>query len=487
MGVTTANPKLFISYSWTSQDHEKWVINLASELVENGVDVILDKWHLKEGQDANAFMERMVTDPDIKKVVIVCDRAYAEKADRRAGGVGTETQIISPEIYSKADQSKFVSVLSEKDEKGNPYLPTYCKSRIYIDLSNDDIYASNFEQLLRWIFDKPLYIRPPIGKPPPFLSEQNPNSMGTTAKQKRALDAIRSGKEYAPGAVNEYLSTFAENLESFRIPYQPEDVDTFDQKVIDSIDNFLPYRNELVTLFFALAQYRNTDDTVQQLHRFFEILIPYMYKPETAKTDREWDYDNFRFVIHELFLYAVACLLKYQCFESAAYLLSHNYYVERNIEYGRSAMVSFAVFSQPIRSLPCRNDRLKLQRLSIQADLLVQRCKGSGIKDRQLMQADFVLFIRDTLSRLTTGVYQSWFPFTLLYAERHGGPFEMFARAESKQYFDRLKCLFGVNQKEDLTPLFTAFRENKLAVPRWEFSSFNPEVLMGLEKLATSP
>ena len=52
------NPKLFTSYSWTNQDHEKLVINLATELVENGVDVILDKWHLKEGQDAHSFMEK---------------------------------------------------------------------------------------------------------------------------------------------------------------------------------------------------------------------------------------------------------------------------------------------------------------------------------------------------------------------------------------------------------------------------------------------
>jgi hypothetical protein len=37
-------------------------------------------------------MEKMVTDPEISKVLIVSDKMYAEKADGRAGGVGTETQ-----------------------------------------------------------------------------------------------------------------------------------------------------------------------------------------------------------------------------------------------------------------------------------------------------------------------------------------------------------------------------------------------------------
>ena len=52
--------KLFISYSWSNAAHEKWVIDLATELRNSGVDVILDKWDLKEGHDSISFMEKMV-------------------------------------------------------------------------------------------------------------------------------------------------------------------------------------------------------------------------------------------------------------------------------------------------------------------------------------------------------------------------------------------------------------------------------------------
>jgi SEFIR domain len=97
----TSNPKAFISYSWSSDQHQKWVLDLATQLREHGVDVTIDKWDLKEGHDAIKFMEKMVTDLEIKKVIIVLDRTYAEKADGRKGGVGTETQIISPEILRK--------------------------------------------------------------------------------------------------------------------------------------------------------------------------------------------------------------------------------------------------------------------------------------------------------------------------------------------------------------------------------------------------
>ena len=166
--MTTA-PRLFISYSWSNPAHEQWVIDLATELRSSGVDVVLDKWDLREGHDAVAFMEMMMSDASISKVIIVCDKVYVTKADGRAGGVGTETQIISPEVYAKQAQDKFVAVIAERDENGKPYLPIYYKSRIYVDLSEADRYSENFEKLLRWIFGKPLYVKPELGKAPADL------------------------------------------------------------------------------------------------------------------------------------------------------------------------------------------------------------------------------------------------------------------------------------------------------------------------------
>lgn len=166
-----SEPKLFISYCWSSPEHEEWVLRLGTELRENGVDVILDKWDLKEGNDANAFMEKMVSDEEIKKVILVIDEQYSDKANARKGGVGTETQIISAEVYESVDQNKFVAVIASRDLNGKAKLPIFYKSRIYIDLSDEELYGKNFEQLLRWIYNKPLNVKPDIGKKPAFLDE----------------------------------------------------------------------------------------------------------------------------------------------------------------------------------------------------------------------------------------------------------------------------------------------------------------------------
>lgn len=471
----TDTTKVFISYSWSSAEHEEWVIKLATELRESGVDAILDKWDLKEGHDAHAFMEKMIADVEIRKVIIVCDRFYAEKADSRSGGVGTETQILSPEIYATQEQSKFVAVLAERDHDGKPYLPIYYRSRIYIDLSDEDLYAKNFEQLLRWVYDKPLHLKPEIGKKPHFLSESATTSLETGSKFRRALEAIRSSRNYADGALREYFDTYTANLERFRIVSQKGE---FDELVVNAIDDFIPFRNEAIEVFLALAQYADTPETYRSVHRFFEKLIPYMHRPEHITSYQTWEFDNFKFIVHELFLYGIAAFLKYERFDAVAHLLQHRYYFEQPST--NSQMTSFATIWSNISSLEHRNTRLGLRRLSLRADLLEQRSKASGLSFSLLMQADFVLFIRDSIDSYHERARQRWWPITLVYLARSDA-FEIFARAESTEYFKRIKCLLGVSAPTDLEPVITAFKEEKLRVPQWGWHSFNVGSLLNCE------
>jgi len=480
----TGKPKLFISYSWSSAQHEQWVLNYATELRDSSVDVILDKWDLKEGNDANAFMEQMVTDPEIKKVILVCDKQYAEKTDRRDGGVGTEAQIISPEIYQKQDQNKFVAVIAEKDENGKPYLPTYYKSRVYIDLSDNEQYTKNFEQVLRWIYDKPLYVKPEPGKKPAFLEGPTTLSLGTISKFTRAIDAIRNSRPYVKGALEDYFETFTRNLERFRITGSDEN---FDDLIIENINNLIPYRNEAVELFLAISQYDNTEEAHTQLHRFFEKLIPFLYNPKDIQSYKEWDFDNFKFIIHELFLYCIAALLKHEDFEGVAHLLRYRYFAARNLDYGKNSMISFQVFRNYLTSLDHRNSRLKLNRLSLHADLLKQRCIAIGVTFEQVMQADFVLYLRDCIDAVRNNSFQCWWPESLLWIARRMTTFEIFARAESKDYFDLLKVIFDVQIKDDFNGIFNAINEGKLKLLRLDYQQIDIAILMAFETLATRP
>ncbi len=131
--MTTADnpPKAFISYSWTSKEHETFVLELAERLMADGVHITLDKWDLLEGHDKYVFMEKMVTDPEMDKVLLISDKSDAIKADQSAGGVGTESQIISAEVYNQVNQEKFIPIVTEYDAQGDPCL------------QNTDVYRFN--------------------------------------------------------------------------------------------------------------------------------------------------------------------------------------------------------------------------------------------------------------------------------------------------------------------------------------------------------
>jgi hypothetical protein len=485
------SPKTFISYSWSSLEHEEWVLNLASELVESGVDVILDKWALGEGADKYAFMERMVTDPSVSKVIAVCDRLYSEKADDRKGGVGTETQIMSREVYEQVAASdgeqKFVAVVTEKDENGEAFVPTFLKNRIYIDMSDEAFYVEKFEQLLRWIYDKPLHTRPELGKPPAYIVSQDVQGLGTSAPFRRAEGAIRQNKHFALVALQEYFDTVADNMESFRI--EPMG-DNFYDEVVGSIESFLPYRDEVVDLFLTIARYRSDSEAYEAVHAFFERILPYGFWPEGRSQWNEMNADNFKFVLNELFLYVTAALLKYRRFERVDELLERGFYFsEGSLDVPGGGLVPFTFFNKYMRSLEFWNQQQETHWLSPRGQLLKERATRADLRFDDLIQAEMVLFIRDAVRPEDEDYrYEQWYPSTLLYAWTSNKPFELFARAQSGAFFDQLRVALGIDDKSELSQLVDDYRTEKRRPPSWNGRTLSnlPE-LLNLKKIDTRP
>ena len=281
--------------------------------------------------------------------------------------------------------------------------------------------------------------------------------------------------------MDEYCELFAQNFERFRIP--KVDGHELDDEIIRNIEDFLPYRNEAIQLFITVAQYAPTQEFIGRIHRFFESLIPYMQKPSHIQQWNEWDFDNFKFLVHELFLYAVAALLKQDRLEQAADFLSRQYYLPGNSDYGRDSMVGYMVFWEYLKSFEHRNKRLGLRRLSLRSDLLKERSAGVGIEFRHLMQADFVAFLRTEVE--INDEWTRWWPDTLLHVGHFNSAFEVFARSASKAYFDRAKHLIAIQSPSDLAPLFEQYRAGSRKLPTWEFHRFSPAALVGFEQLAT--
>ncbi|MCY4383866.1 MAG: TIR domain-containing protein [Nitrospinae bacterium] len=478
-----AATKVFVSYSWSSNEHEEWVLRFATNLRQSGVDAILDKWDLREGHEANAFMEKMVSDPEITKVVIVSDRIYSERSDSRKGGAGTEAQIISKEIFQKEDQNKFVAVVTEKDDNGDPCLPAYYSSRKYIDFSDESRFSESFEQLLRWIADKPFHKKPELGNPPAYLNEsENVVSLSTSASKRRAYDAITNlrGQEYP--AAKEYFELFTRELEKFRLDPM---VDPLTDDMLTNIQSFLPYRDECLDVVRAISRYTKDDRFSDLLHAFFERLARYFEAPEDIGSHKEFAFDNYKFFAYELFLHCGVLFIAEERYDLFNVLIERQYYIERRADFGSDPMVAFTVFRQYLKSLDYRNRQLDLRRYSVAADMLKERAASSGIEFRKIMEVDFIFFLRAGLA--ANGSYTKWWPETLVYLGFAHRAFEIFERSRSSRYFEKIRPLLGNATKADLEHLIAGYEEAPNTLRMWDGFQIAPDILIGIQNLCTRP
>jgi hypothetical protein len=102
-----------MSYSHDSERHKGWVLSLATRLVSNGVDIILDQWDLTLGSDLPAFIESGFADAD--RLIAICTNHYVEKANRGTGGVGYEKMILTAQLMENINTDRIIPLIRNND------------------------------------------------------------------------------------------------------------------------------------------------------------------------------------------------------------------------------------------------------------------------------------------------------------------------------------------------------------------------------------
>jgi hypothetical protein len=166
-------PTVFISYSHDSPDHKRWVLDFASELLNDGVDVILDAWDLRLGDDIPKFMERL---KEADRVLMICTEKYVAKANDGVGGVGYEAMIVTAEIVRDLGTAKFIPIIRQNTDKVT--VPTSVSTRLHVNLSEGADRESQMKGLMRDLHDippgKPALGRSPFPVSPAAHSEVQP-------------------------------------------------------------------------------------------------------------------------------------------------------------------------------------------------------------------------------------------------------------------------------------------------------------------------
>ncbi len=442
-------PKIFISYSWKPIQNKQKVLRLAERLTTDGVHVIIDEWDLKEGQDKYSFMEQMVNNPDVKRVLLICNKEYSDKANQKKGGVGIESLIVSDDIYSKADQTKFIPIIFEYDSDGKPCVPTFVKSRIFIDLSNEDIFEDNYETLLRNIFEKPASKRPPLGTAPAYIESEDPIFLPTAHKVSTIKNALINERKNTPLLIKDYLETFVSAVGTFDISYNELTATNYDEVILKRIEDLVVLRNDFIDFIEVYTTHSVVIDS-ELLHRFFEKLLEHNINSDSSESSRDTlgylKADSRRFFYYELVLTFTALFIEKERFEELAYVLQTPFIVEYRNR-GEIIELSFTEFRHFVSTLnEHRNKKYNMNRVSVTADMIKQRA-SEKIKFEKLVEADILLYYISLLYPHKNSYFSNWFPETSCYRLYRPA---ILAKTVSERYFNKVKILFGVSTKQQL-------------------------------------
>ena len=493
------SPRAFISYSWTSDGHAAWVMDLASRLRADGVDVILDRWDLLPGQDKFVFMEKMVSDDSVDKVIVVCDQRYSQKADAREGGVGTESTIISQQIYERSDARRFVAVVAELDENENPYLPVFLKARIYFDLSDPRRFQSAYEDLIRDLCGRPRHAKPPLGKPPTFLLEEGRRPAVTTYALRAFEDAVLHDRRYSAGLARDYLvalenewSALAENLENDLLnPKQEADFEA--STIWRRCEELLPLRDEFTDFVAFAAQYGGDRRIFDELPLFFERCLRLCRSP--LKRDK---HQFVAFALKEALLYALTVLVAGEHFEVAGTLLSRYYRDPMEQSYRAGGLARFGVFDAEVSAIESGFD---LGLRQVYGDKRWHNTEGQCFNLRSsdsrahplvtfaaLQELDFILHWRYALDAKFDRYGAKWWPSMVYgYFQHRETPLEICVRARSKSYFNVFKLILGVQNKQELEERCQSMLNDSFAALQdgWGGSEKRFESITNFEQLDT--
>lgn len=443
--MSDIEPLVFISYSWTSERHKGVVKDIADRLLDAGVEVIIDIYDLKEGDDRFKFMEQMVTRPDVTHVLVVSDRSYVEKANhRKKGGVGTESQIISKEVYNTVVDSKFIPLIFEFDESGEALLPAFFVSRIGIDFSTPEAQNLNWEQLVRRLYGKPLHRKPEKGAQPAYLTEVESSASFLHFKFRNLKSALEEGRLAASSLRREYIDLCISKAEELRVRTpQSDDQDAFADAVISDYVTLKGVRNAFVD-WVVIEWSINRDSPhveilVETLERLLEIAAR---SPELNQWHESW-FEAERIFVYETFIYTTAALLKLKADRALREIFDHSYLRPPSSSYG-DAFCRFDHFCHNSNVLNGKLAPPGKRLFSPVAALIKKNADRSDVTYQQLMEADLLAFTAACVDDRAR-----WFPNLLHYAST-GEPFPLFLRAARQKDFGRLVAILGEDDVEKL-------------------------------------
>src|SRR5690606_2792922 len=255
-----------------------------------------------------------------------------------------------------------------------------------------------------------------------------------------------------------FLNDFLENLWNYQLKNAPRNVKEFGEKLLENLLSYKDLRDNYILFLFEVTKLEYELD-VDTFINFFE-KFPIYRKPRdfgiNGGSYYDIDFENFKVVFQELFLYTIAIGIKNNNFSLISDLLHSGYFF--NHLNGRNAeLEKFHELYSHCDGLQNYYKELH-NKISGFGEYIITNLNSKIDKD-EIIFADLLCHY---ISELESKNYKKWFPRLYIYKNEYES-FDFFIKLSSNRYFNKVKDLFNV---EDLESFKTLINNYKLLIEK---------------------
>ena len=149
------NPKVFISYSHDSKEHQDRVLELSNKLRSEGIDCVLDQYEDSPAEGWPKWMDRSIKNSDY--VLVVCTETYYKRVmgdDEKGLGIKWESTLIYQQLYNAgANNTKYIPIIFA-DGKFE-HIPEPLQGATFYNVEDKDVFDKLYWRLRDVKSEKP--------------------------------------------------------------------------------------------------------------------------------------------------------------------------------------------------------------------------------------------------------------------------------------------------------------------------------------------
>ncbi|QOJ35082.1 MAG: SIR2 family protein [Nitrospira sp.] len=282
------------------------------------------------------------------------------------------------------------------------------------------------------------------------LGELEQNATSSHSAVNKIQDAILGGRGDLLTQVQKFMQSLNRELVAVAPDFSMEG--DRDELLVQSIAKTIPLAVEFAKVASVVSE-NNSESAALAIFKGFGALLEKYDTPRGfSGSYYPTDFDYFAFMGHELFIIFLSLLIEQRRWDLVAEILQEEIYIN-NVMGGSQGPVSYLYFSKFVRLLNVeRNERLSLNRISVEADLLWERHSKGDLADvspfRGIRDADLFLYLRSEFEKERPDQKLDWLPWSVVFLADEMPQFLL--EASRKKYALQLLRPLSAKSIEDL-------------------------------------